>query len=258
MTQLLHELGWNLAFIPLAAAIVGFMLWRGMLSQRALDQGPTRDLDLTLPEAGVGVVLGPLSVFLLGLPALMALMYRASLIEGGYRKIGLIPRWPWRDLRWALVAVPIAVVLASGTSVFMILLGEAIGMPIPSDAQTGHQTLETLQQTSDLGKIIGIVLIAAILAPLIEEVCFRGVMQTALLRLAGTDYRWHALLITAVVFGLIHYSAVTSWHMLPALIVLGLVFGYVYERTGSLLCAILVHAGFNAVNLGLVLLERVW
>ncbi|MEM1353721.1 MAG: CPBP family intramembrane glutamic endopeptidase [Planctomycetota bacterium] len=256
MQELLNELGWNLLSLPAAAAILGFMAWCGLLGQRALDRGPTRDLDLSLPEAGVGVLAGPLSAVLLGLPALMVLLYRATQVEAGLRKVGLIPRWPRRDLAWALVAVPVAVVLATAATIVTVLFGQLIGKPMDPEAQTGHSTLETLLYESDPARILLIVLTAAILAPVIEEISFRGVMQTALLRLSGTESRWPALLTTATVFGLMHHGAVTSWHMLPALIVLGLVFGYVYERTGSLLCCTLVHAGFNAWNLGLVLLAR--
>ena len=52
----------------------------------------------------------------------------------------------------------------------------------------------------------------------------------------------------AAVFALVH-AEVVSWHALPGLFVLGVVLGWVFERTGSLLPCVLIHAGFNALNL---------
>ena len=282
MSDLIHSLGWQLAFLPAAAAVVAVMAWRGMLGQRALDRGPTRDLDLSPLEASGGALLAALTVLLMtvttsalepwGLAALAGplqmlgllgligvffmLFFRPAMVEGGYRKIGLLPRRPLRDVEVAALAVPVAVILASGLTILFMLVGQAIGLPAPLDAQAGHQTLVELQQSTDLGKILQILLFAAVIAPVLEELCFRGVMQTSLLALGGTDRRWFALATTATIFGLIHDSALTSWHGIPALIGLGLVFGYVYERTGSLLCCFLVHAGFNAWNLTLVLASR--
>lgn len=282
MSDLIHFLGWQLVFLPVAVAVVGVMAWRGMLSQRALDRGPTRDLDLRPLEATAGALLAAVTVLLMtvsasilepwGLAALagplqmlglvgligvfFSLFFRPAMVEGGYRKIGLVPRRPWRDVAVAALAVPVAVILAGGLTILFMLIGQLIGLPAPTDAEAGHQTLVTLQQSTDLAEILEILIFAALIAPIIEELCFRGVMQTSLLALGGTDRRWFALAMTATIFGLIHYSALTSWHGIPALIGLGLVFGYVYERTGSLLCCILVHAGFNAWNLGLVLASR--
>jgi membrane protease YdiL (CAAX protease family) len=43
------------------------------------------------------------------------------------------------------------------------------------------------------------------------------------------------------------------WQGLIPLFVLGITFGYLYERTGSLLPPILAHAIFNAANIGIAL-----
>jgi membrane protease YdiL (CAAX protease family) len=39
-----------------------------------------------------------------------------------------------------------------------------------------------------------------------------------------------------------------TWNALPTLVVLGAALGVVYERTKSPLAVIVMHAGFNAVN----------
>ncbi len=92
---------------------------------------------------------------------------------------------------------------------------------------------------------------AAVLAPLSEELFFRGILQTALakalpLALGVRAGRWVAIALTATVFGLLHAG---TPQFIPALICLGVILGYLYERHGTLIVPILVHALFNARSL---------
>ena len=90
--------------------------------------------------------------------------------------------------------------------------------------------------------------VAVLVGPLLEEVVFRGLLQTLLIDTLGRRFRWTAVLIAAAVFALIHAGPV-SWHGWPGLFVLGVVLGWLYERTGSLLPCYLAHALFNAANI---------
>jgi membrane protease YdiL (CAAX protease family) len=92
---------------------------------------------------------------------------------------------------------------------------------------------------------------AVILAPLGEECLFRGIIQTAFKkivppRLGSMYHRWLAIAATAGIFGLMHAG---TPQYVPALIVLGVLLGYLYERTGSLWVVIAVHLLFNAKSL---------
>ncbi len=81
-------------------------------------------------------------------------------------------------------------------------------------------------------------LAAVVLAPLCEEVLFRGLLYPAFKKRIGTGL---AMVLTALLFALVH------WHLqtFPALFVLGLALAYVYERTGTLAAPITFHAIFN-------------
>ena len=89
-----------------------------------------------------------------------------------------------------------------------------------------------------------IVVIASVvvMAPLLEEVFFRGLLQSLLRRYFGRP--WAAVLITAALFALIHAEYPHTW---PALFALAVAMGYNYERCGRLYPSILIHALFNAV-----------
>jgi membrane protease YdiL (CAAX protease family) len=62
---------------------------------------------------------------------------------------------------------------------------------------------------------------------------------------------WLAGVLDGIVFGVVHASS-TSFAALPVLAFLGLVFCYVYERTGTLYATIALHALNNTISYGVV------
>ena len=85
---------------------------------------------------------------------------------------------------------------------------------------------------------------AFVIAPIAEELFFRGMVQTILGNFLGS--RWSAILFTSLAFGLIHFS---QPYAIVALIFLAILIGYSYEKTGSMLPPILIHALFNLKSL---------
>ncbi len=63
----------------------------------------------------------------------------------------------------------------------------------------------------------------------------------------GASRRWLVIVVGATIFAGIHTGSVAG-EALPGLFVLGLILGWLYESTGSLLPSVLVHAGFNLFN----------
>ena len=83
-----------------------------------------------------------------------------------------------------------------------------------------------------------LILLAVIMAPVFEEIVFRGIIMKGLLN-KGMKPKT-AIIISAVVFGLVHAN---PWQFVGA-VLLGSVLGLVYYKTKSLLLPILLHA-FN-------------
>lgn len=81
---------------------------------------------------------------------------------------------------------------------------------------------------------------AAVVAPFAEEVFFRGILQSAVRNMTRSPRA--AILVASVVFAAVHLS---QPHAIPALLFLGVSLGTAYERTGSLLVPVIVHAAFN-------------
>lgn len=91
-------------------------------------------------------------------------------------------------------------------------------------------------------------LTACVVAPVLEELFFRGAVQGAL-RPYGTAL---SLTMTALLFTLAH----TNLWELPVVFVLGFIIGYVAEVSGSLLPGILLHAVNNLVMFLIMLQQR--
>jgi membrane protease YdiL (CAAX protease family) len=83
--------------------------------------------------------------------------------------------------------------------------------------------------------------VIAVVAPVVEELTYRGLGFTLLERF-GT---WVAVVVTAVLFGLSHGLV----EGLPVLTVFGLGIGWLRARTGSVYPGMLVHGVFNALAL---------
>ena len=87
-----------------------------------------------------------------------------------------------------------------------------------------------------------------LLAPLTEELLFRGALLRSLLRKVTPEV---AVFVSAVVFGLVHVlgdPSVGTLIALPAIVLLGVVSGYQAVKTGDLARSILLHVGFNALS----------
>jgi len=95
-----------------------------------------------------------------------------------------------------------------------------------------------------------VVLVAfVVVAPIAEELFFRGVAYNAWIRERGPRF---ALYGSAALFALIHGSVFA----LAPIFALGIALALVYRRTGSLPAAMAMHAGFNAISVVLTLLVR--
>lgn len=109
-----------------------------------------------------------------------------------------------------------------------------------------HETLRAMTGEEVGPWWIASVVIAVVVAPVAEELVYRGLLQNAITRLGGSA--WVAIGLTSLVFTLMHKGAVAT-HALPTIFVLSVAFGVIYRRTGSLMVCIGVHGLFNAINL---------
>jgi len=115
-----------------------------------------------------------------------------------------------------------------------------------SDGQTEHALLKLLQSDQATETIFWITISAVFLAPLMEELLYRVLLQGYLEQRVSPGF---AIPVIAVVF-----SAVHPFPMSLALLPLALILGYIYHRSHSYLAVVVTHTLFNATNVLLSLL----
>lgn len=100
------------------------------------------------------------------------------------------------------------------------------------------QNFETFLQY----KVSGFITIC-IVAPLVEEILFRGILLRGLLNYS-TINPYTAIFYSAIIFGIVHMN---PWQFLGAG-TLGALFGFIYYRTKSLWLCIFLHALNNTIS----------
>ncbi len=98
-----------------------------------------------------------------------------------------------------------------------------------------------IQLTAALTMILGA-------APIIEELLFRGLLQTWIKKHLGIKA---SILLASLCFALFHISAshgAGNLSLVPSLFVFSCFLGFIYERQKSLLSSILLHITFNLVS----------
>lgn len=160
-------------------------------------------------------------------------------------------RWlglKWKQWPWILLIAPATVV--SMWAVFALLystgymeLLESLGLEKVQD------TVAVFQQEEDVVILILMAFTAAIVAPVCEEIVFRGYLYPVAKRFTGP---WVSGVCTALVFSAAHGNMAA---LLP-LFVFGMVLAALYEFTGSIWAPIAVHFLFNSATVAIQMLVR--
>lgn len=153
---------------------------------------------------------------------------------------------PWRRALGlhplpASALAPLALVLVGSVTVFseMYFIVQQI-VPVPPELEA---LLRELLRINDTGDLVFTVAIVVVLAPLLEEGLFRGVILHGLARRRGPR---SAVLWTAAFFAFFHFY--NPWQIVPTFF-LGLLLGWVVLTTRSLWSSIVLHSAFNGLSL---------
>jgi membrane protease YdiL (CAAX protease family) len=149
-----------------------------------------------------------------------------------------------RDAGWLAAGVGLQI----GLGLALYPISEAYGR---DDAQS---IVDLLEDTSG-AEVAAFAVAVVLVAPVAEELLFRGALLRALLR--RTTPAW-AIFGSALAFALVHPLGdpeVGSVIVVPAILALGLVSGYLAVRSGNLSRSIMLHAGFNLLTVALVLAD---
>ncbi|WP_437206431.1 CPBP family intramembrane glutamic endopeptidase [Planctomicrobium sp. SH664] len=138
-------------------------------------------------------------------------------------------------------------VIGAIASLVPVLLTLLLTYPLRSE-ETVHALLRLLAERGFTSEMIPIVVLAVVLAPLLEELMYRVTLQNWLvdhLNPVG------GIVLTSLIFACAH-----GFPDSIGIFVLALGLGYVYHRSRSVLAVMLMHSLFNAYNVWSVLVSQ--
>jgi hypothetical protein len=145
----------------------------------------------------------------------------------------------WRSLGWRNFSMPIPQVILLGavTAYTVSFLGTLIRTPTTPNDIT--------RLLADPKSLILMAVYGITLAPVCEELAFRGFLQPLLVRSLGAV---GGIVAAALPFGLLHYREYgNSWRHAMIVAAAGAAFGWMRHRTGSTRASTIMHASYNAL-----------
>lgn len=218
--------------IPLASVVGGVILAAAMFA--SLGPGLFHDAvsmevwleDFAQTRLGLIVLVVPGQLAFLGVAVGAALLSP----QGVTRRLGLawggLPRWSW-------------LVLMAGTPIVGVLSSHLLSL-LTDDLSDQLKLVESMMRTHVRDFPVGLIAVVAVLPGVVEELLFRGYVQSRLL------VRWPPALavgVSALIFSVAHLDPLHVLGVLP----LGLWLGAVAWRAGSIWPAVLCHTVNNAV-----------
>lgn len=134
---------------------------------------------------------------------------------------------PWSVLFWSAIA-------ALGTILPSEWIVEQLQYTMPESTEKLFEQI--------MGEPTGYIAIG-LLAPLAEELVFRGAILRKLLGVFSEKWHWAAIVISALIFGIVHMNVPQFVHAT----LIGLLLGWMYYRTHSILPGVMFHWINNTV-----------
>jgi membrane protease YdiL (CAAX protease family) len=175
----------------------------------------------------------------------------------GFVPLVIAKKWltkvEWTSFRWkggkatllglVVIGIGIPFIYYFSAKVESLLPSWMLENAMEDDSNAFYQQLEALSKVH----LFAVVLSTVIIAPLTEELMFRGLIQGVLKN--WTNSKHWAVWISAILFAAIHFHVAG---FLPRML-LGALMGYFVLYSGSIWTAVLMHLSFNAFSLGLTI-----
>ena len=188
------------------------------------------------------------AVALLQVPLWLGLL-GAVLWASRHKGLGLRDDFGW-SMRWTDPLLGVAVGVAMQLLVIPLLYIPLLSLLGQSAEDLEAPARKLADRATGPASWLLLVVIVAVGAPVVEELFYRGLF------LASLEKRglgpWPAALVSAVVFGAMHFEAL----QFAGLFLFGLVLALMVQRTGRLGPAIWAHAAFNAATVVSLYLQR--
>lgn len=214
---------------------------------------------LFVPTLILGMIAALLGLSILGVPLLIA--SGLSIVLGGFATVLVITRLGSTTLgttskEFLRLNKPSVRSMISAFSVGVVLyfLLQIVALPF---ALSGHvvesETSQSFFASSGASLVILAFIITPLLAPIVEELAFRGAFITSLEKAFGRFKKTSviAVIISAFVFSLFHFQGFSTpidFITLGTTFIVGITSGIYALKTNSIWPSVLIHVTYNSVT----------
>lgn len=227
---------WEVVIVTVLAFVAGVLAAAPLFV--ALDPDPSGAVD------AAGLLISAVADVVMA--GVLLLWLRAR--HPGWRRIIGWPA-PGRRLRELGVGALLGLLLVVVSLVTSVIVASVL------ESLTG-ETVETPEQVSpDLRGwgIVILVVLAVMVAPVVEEFVFRGLLFRSI---ADRHGFWIGAIASAIPFGLTHVAvgaAVDLWALRITLTIVGVALAWIHWRRRNLMANIVAHSAFNAIGVVIIL-----
>lgn len=163
------------------------------------------------------------------LPYILMKLPRKSMFERlGMTKFDPLPMFAWALFAWGLSMIATMVV------VFVLTSLNVPGLQLDQKQEIGFE------QLSSVGEYVAAFFVLVVLAPLFEEIIFRGYLQKRLRETRGVVF---SVVFSSLVFALLH----AQLNVIIGVFILSIFIGYLREKFDSIWPGVMVHALKNGL-----------
>lgn len=214
-----------------ALVVVGVQLLLGLILSQIL---PKEALASTILNVAFSVISGLIALALIIF--VPSLIFKNKITKPARDSLGLRGLPTWTDLGLAPIGYVVSIVVATGITALFRLL------PWFNASEAQNLGLDYYMTGAERGvAFVGL----AIVAPIIEELIFRGWLYG---RLRVKIPKWIAILVVSLVFALVHFQ----WNVGISVFCMSVVNCLMREVTGTIYAGTLVHVINNSVAFFLV------
>lgn len=157
-----------------------------------------------------------------------------------------LAHWFQLTLNWRITKRQLGLITGSAVGLVIMLSVVGVFLTVLVGHATVSQNQASINQTLATGTLtrIAMFFLAVVIAPLIEETMFRGIVMNTWFK----DNRYYAdVLLSAILFGVFHTTADLTFATVTPYVVMGVVFALIYRKTGNLAVNIYTHMLYNAI-----------
>ena len=154
----------------------------------------------------------------------------------------------WASLAWTRTPLPWLWMVIAGISAAYVVAAVSNVFQMPG----GSNPLMDLLK--DRTSLVLMAIFGIGVAPLCEELAFRGFLQPLLVRSLGAI---PGILLAAIPFGLLHFQEYgRSWRHVVLISLAGALFGWMRHATGSTMASTVMHAAYNSLGFFALFAQR--